>query len=324
MQRGWRQAGQGWALALMLAAGLAACAAPAPRLERPRGVVVAADGSLVVANAADLLALRLDDTGRVEQTFALGQARPGQSVSVWDIARDPQDNLYFCVIRRDEAQTIHDGIEVYTPAGNFLREIGGQDYGRNAAGKPNLPYGLAIDAAGRVYVAEYGANALRVFDAQGNLLTTFFGAAATHGLFAGLNDVALDEPRHLLYAVDSDGQQVVQFQLGVAADGTPALSPRLILGGYGSAPGQLAFPVSAMVDPQTGEVYVGDLANQRIQVFATDGRYERSLGVSAVADWEVMGLALGPAGTVYAADPFNQTLWAFTPQGQARRIETHR
>ncbi len=107
--------------------------------------------------------------------------------------------------------------------------------------------------------------------------------------------------------------------MGIDETGGITLTYQLTIGSYGRDAGQFAFPQMITVDRNNGQLYVGDLANRRIQIFDYLGNFVRQLSPN-VADWQVMGIALGPDGSVYAADAFNQTVWVFTTDGQNRRF----
>jgi DNA-binding beta-propeller fold protein YncE len=189
----------------------------------------------------------------------------------------------------------------------------------------DAPTGLAVDEAGRIYVADLGANAVRVFDPQGRLLTRFFGVyGAAAGEFRDLADVAVDSERGLLYAVDSINGRLQQFTLSLDANGVPTVTVRLVVGEYGREPGQFSYPQSVAVDPSSGRVYVADMGNQRIQAFDVEGTYLAAYRPAGVHLWQVMGVAVGADGTLYATDALNNLIWAFDPGGgPPRRIEPH-
>jgi len=311
-------------LALALAMLSAACAARPARLLRPNGVAVAADGSLYVMDRGNYRVVHLSEAGRWLGAFGRLGAAPENIYHGWNMALDAAGNIYLCnlVSQPDGVGRAHDGIKVFAPNGQFIREIGGQDYAyQDEAVVRNSPYGLDLDAQGRVYVADYNANAVRVFDAQGNLIARLFGDKGDGPYqLNGPDDVAVDERRSLLYVTDSINSRIQQFTLSMAA-GAPEIVYRLTMGSYGHTPGQLAYPQYMVVDSATGRVYVGDMGNRRIQVFDPEGKFLAILTPPGVTQWQVLGLALGPNGTLYAADAFNSVVWAFAPGAQARRIE---
>lgn len=309
---------------LFVLLALTACAAPPKPLLRPNGVAAAPDGSLYVMDRGNFRVARLAADGRLLGAFGQLGDGPQDIYFGWNVELDRDGNLYICnrIASDDGVSTKHDGVKVFTPAGRFVREIGGQDYGAtDATAQSNRPYGVEFDAAGRLYVADFGANTVRVFDAQGNLLARLFGEAGSRaGQFNGLNDVAIDDARGLMYVVDSNNSRIQQFSLS-AQSGALTVTHRSSWGKYGAGPGEFAYPQFIAVDESSGHVYVADMANRRIQVFDEQSRYLAALAPD-LKNWQVMGLTVAPDGTVYAADALNNVIWAFDPDGTAsRRIE---
>jgi DNA-binding beta-propeller fold protein YncE len=307
---------------LVLSLLLAGCASTPAGLLRPNGVAVAADGSLYVMDRGNYRVVHLTADGQELASFGRLGTAPDQIYSGWDTALDPQGNVYICNSDRDENGDItHDGVKVFSPSGDFLRQVGGQDYSYEETNA--TPYGLDVDAAGRVYVADFNLNTMRVFDAEGRLLGTFFGQTGSGpDEFNGLNDVAVDDVRGLLYICDSINSRIKEYALTTLPTGEITLTHRLTFGSYGSGPGQFSYPQYLAVDESTGRLYVNDMANYRLQIFDPTGQYLGEMTPPGVSAWQGMGLAVGEGGIVYNADALNNVIWAFGPDGRLlSRIE---
>ncbi len=90
-------------------------------------------------------------------------------------------------------------------------------------------------------------------------------------------------------------------------------------GGHGSKPGQLAFPRGLASDSE-GDTYVADTANERIEVFDSNGDYLRTLGASARGPGELTaprGLATDPTGRLLVSDTIDNRIEAFAPGSDA-------
>jgi tripartite motif-containing protein 71 len=310
-------------LALLAVCGLflVGCTAWAAEFKRPNGVAIAPDGSLYVMDLGHYRVAHVSQGGGLLDTFGSLGTGPAQIYSGWDIALDGALNVYICNHVRDESgYIVHDGVKVFTPDGHFLRELGGQDYPAGTQMPVNRVYGLDIDDASRVYVADYGTNSVRVFDRQGRQLARFFGQSGlADGEFNGLNDVAVDNQRGYLYAIDNVNNRVQQFELTVAGADSLTATHRLTFGGYGHGVGEFAYPQYIAVDDRTGRIYVGDMANRRIQVFDVEGKYLAEFAPPGIGDWQVMGLTVAEDGSVYAADTLNNCIWVFGADGGLRR-----
>jgi streptogramin lyase len=174
---------------------LAACRTPTAGLSHPTGVAVAADGSLYVMDHADLnhsRVVHITAQGKVLNTFQPENPAPGRVYAGWDLAVSPTGNVYYCNLMIEEERTIHDGLMAFNPNGEFLYEIGAQDYPLDSSKYAAVPYNLDVDNRGWIYVADFNYNQLRVFDSQGQPLTTLntFNVAGFH--YSGLGDVVLD------------------------------------------------------------------------------------------------------------------------------------
>jgi DNA-binding beta-propeller fold protein YncE len=248
---------------------------------------------------------------------SLGTA-PEQIFSGWDMATDAGGNIYISNQISDNANTKHEGIKVFSPEGQFLREIGGVDYAPEVERVYSV-YGLDVDSVGRVYTADFGTSTVRVFAESGVLLAELFGeSGAGDGQFNGLSDVAVDEQRGYLYASDNLNSRVQQFRILFGNESVTATLERSF-GRYGRAPGQFAYPQNLAVDENTGHLFVGDVANRRIQVFDSEGQFLNQIGLPAeVTDWQVMGLNVNNAGALYVADALNNAVWVFASDGTLR------
>jgi streptogramin lyase len=90
----------------------------------------------------------------------------------------------------------------------------------------------------------------------------------------------------------------------------------------GACPALLAGPKSLAVAPD-GDVYVADLGHSRISVFNDQGIYLFSFGTLGPEPGkgkpgefnEPSGVAVGPDGTVYVADTWNERIQKFDPKG---------
>ena len=71
---------------------------------------------------------------------------------------------------------------------------------------------------------------------------------------------------------------------------SPSLGYLTEWGGFGSKPGQLAFPRGLAADP-AGETFVADTANDRVQVFDPEGHFLRTIGASAREPGPLTGTA---------------------------------
>ena len=130
----------------------------------------------------------------------------------FDVGFDADGNLYFSDtfnhrIRRDEAQT---GI-ITTCAGSGEAGYSG-DRGPAIRAQLNEPYGIAVDSAANVYIADRHNHCVRLLDSVTGVITTFagngtsgFGGDRGPGSRAGMvepNGLALDPAQRRLFIAD--------------------------------------------------------------------------------------------------------------------------
>src|ERR671922_3046903 len=75
-------------------------------------------------------------------------------------------------------------------------------------------------------------------------------------------------------------------------------------GSFGTADGQFLGPFGVAVD-SSGNVYIGDCENDRIQIFDSDGNFITKWGSEGSGDGEFEcphGVAIDPLDNVYVAD----------------------
>ena len=314
-----RQFRAGYMLLGLLLFLFTACAGQPAGLLRPNGVAVAPDGSFYVMDKGNNRVIHLSATGEFLDTFGRLGREPNDIFSGWDVALASSGNIYISnhIFNEDASYRSHDGIKVFRPNGQFSQEIGGQDY-RFDDGFHYTPYGLDIDSEGRLYVANFDANSVRVFDAAGQPVADFFGERGSGpGQFNGISYVAVDSQRNLLYANDEGNSRIQQFDLRLASTGQLTAAHRLSIGAFGQEAGQFSYPQDIAIDNASGRVYVADMGNRRIQVFDPDGQYLTEF--TQAHEWQVIGLDVGPAGAVYATDALNNRILVFEPDGQLRR-----
>jgi uncharacterized protein (TIGR03663 family) len=95
------------------------------------------------------------------------------------------------------------------------------------------------------------------------------------------------------------------------------VAQQVIGDGPGSASGQLDGPRGIAVD-QRGNVYVADLTNNRVEVFAPDGTPLRTIGSFGGGEGqfnEPRGVAVDSQGNLYVADTWNARVQKFDPNG---------
>ncbi len=247
------------------------------------------------------------------------------------IARDSAGNFYV-------ADTQNLRIQRFDPQGNWLLAFGSRGTGDgqfsqlNDTGEGTGPGGVAVDAAGNVYVADTWNHRIQKFDSNGNFVLAWGGfvnlsdatSAAdpdSDSKFYGPRGVAIG-PSGNIYVTDTGNKRVLIFD----SDGKfvskidSGVTPERLAQNYPyDQPGEMNEPIGIAVD-KDGDVYVADTRNFRIQKFDSTGK--------PVAQWPIPSpnwdpgpylepfLALDDAGNIYATAPSGKTVLKIDPTGQ--------
>jgi sugar lactone lactonase YvrE len=206
-----------------------------------------------------------------------------------------------------------------------LRERGSTD-GPAEHARFNIPWGIAIDIGGNVYVTDNGDGTVRKISPQG-VATTFAGAAGQHGFVNGVGSaarfafptgVAVDE--HGNVYVGDNGNGVVRK---ITSDG------RVTTLGEGRAP--RIGGVGGLTIDQAGQIYLADYVNHTLIKFNAAGAMSIFAGLSGVAGnadgvgtsarFNSPGAAAADAsGNIFVSDDGNHSLRRVTPAGVVSTI----
>ena len=182
------------------------------------------------------------------------------------------------------------------------------------------PYGVAVDAVGNVYVADYGNNAVKKISLDGTMSVLGSGFYNLHGLAvdaAGTVFVA-DTYNNAVKKILLDGTMSVlgsgfSYPRGLAVDaaGTVFVADtnnnavkKISLDGTVSVLGSgFSSPYGVAVDA-VGNVYVADYGNNAVKKISLDG----TMSVLGSGFYNLHGLAVDAAGTVFVADTSNNVV----------------
>ncbi|HEX7841348.1 MAG TPA: hypothetical protein VF469_27910 [Kofleriaceae bacterium] len=304
----------------------------------PTGVAVDGAGNVYVADAGNDT-IRKITAGGVVKTLAgsvlnFGSADGAGAAARFEfpagVAVDSAGNLYVADTDNSTIRKITAGGVVTTLAGT-ARTFGSAD-GSGAAASFNVPWSVAVDDAGNVYVADTYNDTIRKVTADGTV-TTLAGTAGSVGSVDGTGAVArLNAPQGV--AVDSAGNVYVADSSNatirkVTADGavTTLAGAASMAGGTDGIAAAARFnrPFGAAAD-HAGNVYVADQSNHTIRKVTADGVVTTLAGAAGMpgstdgvgADARFCspaGVAVDSAGNVYVADQCNHTIRKVTADG---------
>jgi uncharacterized protein (TIGR03437 family) len=239
-----------------------------------------------------------------------GSATAAQISNVQGIAMDRFGNLYLSDTDNHRVRRVSPSGIITTVAGTGVAGFSG-DGGTATAAQLNLPYGLAIDYNGNLYIADLGNQRVRRVGPDGTIATVAGdgrrasspdgGAAAQASLLSPRN-LAVDDAG-TLYISEFEGHRVRR----VATDGKISTAAGTGQAGYrgdgSAATGALvSYPAGLAVD-RSGALYIADSGNNRIRKIYPSGTIGTVLGGSpSTALSAPIAVAVDAAGTIYTAD----------------------
>ena len=169
------------------------------------------------------------------------------------------------------------------------------------------PYGVAVDTADNIYVADTYNHRIQKFDSEGNFIIKWGSYGWGDGQLRYPQGVAVDSADNV-YVVDTSNHRIQKFD----SDGTFLGK----LGSYGWGDGRFYFPKGVAVDSEDN-VLVTDMRH-RIQKFDSDGTFLTKWGSYGSGDGKFYyphGVAVDSADNVYVADTYNHRIQKFDSDG---------
>ncbi len=319
-------------------------------LNRPTAAVADAEGNIYIADSLNSRIRKVDSAGIMTDyagtgRFALsGDEGPAASASLGHPASlwiDAEGNLFFAdpafsVVRRISARG-----RMSRVAGTGVPGLTGADgvYGPEA--RLNLPYAVAADAAGNVYIAERGNHCVRKVDPEGvmtlvaGLRKPGFGGdggKAVESLLNNPSGLALDRQGNL-YIADSGNHVIRRVTPGGVIHTIAGIRPGREANSGSSGDGGAALnaalnqPLLMAFDP-SGNLVIADSGNRRVRrltlssappVLSTiagrwqdigDGGPARNAGLH-----RPHGVAVDKSGSVFIADTGTNRIRRVSPDG---------
>ena len=305
-------------------------AAVAAQVSSPYGVALDGAGNLYIADTGSHRIRKVNSAGVISTVAGNGtRGYGGDGGAAVDaqlqlpvgVAADGAGNLYIADFHNHRIRKVDAAGDISTVAGTGTRGYGG-DGGPAVNAQLGYPYGLALDGAGNLYIADFENHRIRKMNAAGNISTVAGNGAAGYGGDGGQAAAAqLNFPRDLaldgagnLYIADGNNHRIRKMNAAgvistVAGNGAA---------GYGGDGGQataaqLDRPYGVAADG-AGNLYIADQDNERIRKVNAAGVITTVAGTgtqgsdgdggpaAAAQVGRPRGLALDGSGNLYIAE----------------------
>jgi sugar lactone lactonase YvrE len=271
------------------------------------------------------------------------------------VAVDSVGNVYIADAGDNEVRKL-------TPAGTITTIAGSGtfcstapscgDGGPATQAQLNFPEGVAVDASGDVYIADFGDNEVRKVTPAGTITTIAGngtkcqtapmcgdGGPATKAQLPEPNGVAFDGGGNLYIADFGDNEIRKVSAAGtitrVAGDGTACQSPPSCGDGGPATSAQLTQPTAVALD-SSGDLFVADTEDHEVRKVNAAGTITTFAGTGVVCGtapacgdghpatsaqlWAPNALAVDGAGNLYIGDANEDEVRRVTPGGTITRV----
>jgi tripartite motif-containing protein 71 len=225
--------------------------------------------------------------------------RRGQFAFPYDVGVDQPHALYVADNNNHRVQKFDAGsLQFLTLWGGFGSASGQLEFPRALAA-------LASDPQGGVYVADTANNRIQAFDAAGTVVGAWGESGRRPGNFTRPAGVVVDRSGNV-YAADTFNHRIEKFSPAGAFLQEWGRKNNAGYPASGAAVGQFNNPMHIAADPRTGDVYVADTANARVQrLTAAGGTWSEVTGTTFSGP---QGVAVDASGTLYVADTPNNVV----------------
>jgi len=259
------------------------------QFNQPWNVGVGPSGDVYVGDMENDRVQVFDSSGNYLRQWGSYGSGDGNFHNPGSVAVDATGSVYV-------ADTWNDRVQKFDSTGNFLTKWGSTGTGD---GQFNGGVGtMSVDASGNLYVADWNNHRVQKFDGSGTFLTKWGTSGSGDGQFNQPRGTAVDASGNV-YVTDMFNRRIQKFGFGSDPNELVFLGKWGTSGAGGAAiQGEFATPNGMAVDA-SGNVYVADKGNDRVQKFDSSGAFVSMWGWgvdTGASGFEVCTAASTPCG----------------------------
>ncbi|MEW6247515.1 MAG: 6-bladed beta-propeller [Nitrospirota bacterium] len=268
----------------------------------PTGIALDNDGNIYVADTDNHSIQKFDKDGKF---IARWGGEPSQEEGLFyyprGLAIGPDGEVYV-------ADSGNNRVQKFDSDGNCMHAWGRFGFAWRGAdlGKFDVPWGIATDKEGNIYVSDTSNSRIQKFKSDGTPLLKWGRDGSFDGAFFFPRGVAVDFVGNIFVA-DEGNNRIQKF------DARGSFLTKW--GREGSGPGQFKAPWGVACDA-LGNVYVVDSGNHRIQKFDGNGTFLCAWGNRGKTEGQLnfpSGIAVDKEGCVYVVDSGNNRVLKYVP-----------
>jgi NHL repeat len=196
-------------------------------------------------------------------------------------------------------------VQKFDKDGKFVLQFGSQG---STSGKFVDPRAIAVSSNGTVWVTDIASSRIQAFDQNGGFIRQIgkevflqpYGIATAPGGMLWVSDPGWNR----VFKLNETGGQV-SYVKGSPTDPTALVAAKL------------NYPIGLATD-STGDVWVADTANDRIQKFDANGKFVGQFGVPGTGAGQLdnpLYIAIARSGNLLVTEEFSNRVQAFRPDG---------
>jgi streptogramin lyase len=301
------------------------------QLNGPESVAVDGSGNVWVVDVGNDRVLKFSASGTLLASYGSYGAGAGQFITPWGIAiNHTTGNVYVSDqgnFRIDELSSTGTFVKAFgwgvTDGGAAFESCTTSTTCRSgiagvSAGQFSWLAGVTLDSSGNLWVDDYGNNRIQEFTEAGAFVRAFGSEGTAAGQLKGPTGIAVSGAG--VYVADYSNNRVEQFSTAgafVRAIGWGVSNGEAKLevctsgcqaGIAGAGNGQFSLPRQIAAEASTGNLYVTDAGNNRVEEITSSGSFLTAFGTAGTGEGQFKfsgGVALSANNGIYVVDDNN-------------------